>query len=206
MCFGGGADEANRIARQSRRDEVARQQRIKTGMQQIADAFGGFGEPFYQQQAQNYIDYATPQINRQAEDARKQLVYALSRTGNLASSAAAEKSADLEQDVNDQRVGIANTGLDRANQTRNQVESIRSGVVAELNATGDNEAAAQAAIRNATNLTTPQGYSPLGQMFQSFTTGLSAIGSNPGNGFSGFAGGRGLFSPRGAGSQRVVGG
>lgn len=257
MCFGdGGASQ--RLAQQSRADEVARQNRIRQGMAQIAATFdgtpmpdfsarspvsqrgedfgdvfsgifgrqigqageagaapapqptattGGFNEAFYQKRAKDYVDYATPQLERQAADARKQLIFSLSRGGNLSSSAGFDKNASLDRDVNEQRIGIANEGLNQANQTRSQVENIRSGLVSELNATGDDSAAAASAIRQASNINSPVGYSPLGNLFQSFTNTLSAIGSNPGNGFSGFAGGgRGLFGGSGKSSQRVVGG
>jgi hypothetical protein len=256
MCFGDGGS-SRRLAEQSRADEVARQNRIRQGMAQIAAVFdgtpmpdfsvrspvsqrgedfadvfsglfgrqigqggeagaapapqptatgGGFNEAFFQKRAKDYVDYATPQLERQAADARKQLIFSLSRGGNLSSSAGFDKNADLDRDVNEQRIGVANEGLNQANQARTQVENLRSNVVSELNATGDDSAAAAAAIRNASNLNAPVGFSPLGNLFQSFTNTLSAIGSNPGNNFSGFTGGRALFGGNSRGSQRVVGG
>jgi hypothetical protein len=203
MCFGDGG--AQKQADQQRRDEVARQNRIKSGMSSIADAFSGFNDSFFAKRAKDYVDYATPGLEKQAGDARDNLIYALSRTGNLDSSAAIDRNADLTEETNAKRIAVANQGLDGANQLRSQVENMRGNVVAELNATGDSSAAGQAALRNAANLNQPQGFTPLGDLFSSFAQTIGNIGSNAGNGYGGFAGGgRSLFSPS-AGSQRVVG-
>jgi hypothetical protein len=78
-----------------------------------------------------------PEVDRQADQQRKDLIYALARTGNLDSSAAIDKAAELRQEGNKQRIAVANEGLNQANALRGQVENTRGNVVAELNATGD---------------------------------------------------------------------
>lgn len=204
MCFGGGGG-AEKIAKQQRADEVARQERIKAGMSSIDSAFSGFGDDFYNKRAADYTAYATPDLERQAKAAHEKLIYALSRTGNLDSSAAIKSNADLNDEENAQRINVANAGIDQANQLRRNVENTRGNVVAELNATGDSSAAAAAAMRNVQNLNQPAGFSPLGSLFASFAQGVSQIGANAGNGYGGFSGaGSSLFnSPKG--SSRVVG-
>lgn len=204
MCFGDGG--AGKQAAQQRSDEQARQARITSGMSSIDRAFGGFNDAFYKQRANNYVDYAMPQLERQATSTRDSLIYALSRAGNLDSSAAIKRNADLTEEANQQRIGIANTGLDQANTLRGQVENTRSGVVSQLNATGDSSAASDAALRSAQGLYQPAGYSPLGNVFASFAQTLAGIGSNAGNGYGGFAGGGGGGLFGGKSSQRVVGG
>lgn len=206
MCFGGGGGSANRIANAQRDDEVARQARIKSGMSSIDSAFSGFNDGFYAKRAADYSAYAMPEVDRQAELQHKDLIYALSRTGNLDSSAAIDKNADLVAEENKQRIGVANAGLDSANQLRGQVESQRGNVVAELNATGDASAASNSALRASQNLNQPAGFSPLGNLFNTFAQSVASIGSRAGNGYSGFlgGGGGGLFSG-GGNSQRVVG-
>lgn len=202
MCFGGGGD--SRIAEASRSDEVARQERIRSGMGAIDQAFSGFGDEFYNKRAADYSAYALPDVERQAKAQRENLIYALARTGNLDSSAAARRSGELTQEENAARINVANTGIDQSNQLRSQVENARSGVVAELNATGDSTAASNATMRSIQNLNQPVGFSPMGNLFASFAQGVSQIGANAGNGYGGFSGqGRALFSP-GSGSQRVV--
>lgn len=204
MClFGDGG--AGRIAAQQRADENARQSRITSGMSAIDRAFSGFNDDFYNKRAAAYSAFAMPQVERQARDARRQLVYALSRSGNLDSSAAIDRNADLDEEINQQRIGVTNTGIDQANQTRAQVENTRGNVVAQLNATGNDSAATAAAMRSVENLNQPGGYSPLGNLFAGFAQSLSGIGANAGNGYSGFAGrGSSLYGPSRS-SQRVVG-
>lgn len=204
MCISLGGSGAKKQAKQQRADEEARKARIAQGMASIASTFGKFDEKFYGDRAKDYIDYATPQFERQLRDTRNNLIYALSRTGNLNSSAGQKKNSDLNYEADTARSGIAADGLNKANEFRNQVENSRGNVVAELNATGDSSAAAQAAIRNATNLATPVGYSPLGNLFASFAQSAAAIGSNAGNGYSGFSGGGAQSYSPSKGSSTVV--
>lgn len=204
MCFSAGSG-AGKIATAQRADEVARQNRIRAGMGSIDQAFSGFNDDFFAKRAHDYGLYAMPQVERQAQEQRDNLIYALSRTGNLDSSAAIKRSGDLTRAEDEARIGVANEGLNQANNLRSQVENTRGNVVAELNATGDNSAASAAALRDVQNLNQPAGFSPLGNLFASFANTLGTIGSNANNGYGGFAGGgRTLFSGGGSGSQRVV--
>ena len=206
MCFGGDGG-AGELAQQQRADEVARQNRIKAGMSRINDIFGQFGDPYYQKQAQAYRDYATPQLDRAYGLTKDNLIYALDRSGILQSSAAINKNKELTNEFDQSRLDIANKAQDTANQARQNVEGVRSNIVNQLNATGDDQAAANTAIRQAQALNQPQtAYSPLTGLFASFANGLQQIGSNARNGYGGFFGnsGGGLFSNSG-GSSRVVG-
>lgn len=202
MCFGDGG--AGKMAKQQRAEEQARQNRIKSGMSSLDGVFGGFNDAFYKKRADDYSAFAMPQLERQAKTARERLIYALSRAGNLDSSASIRSNADLNDEMNQQRVTIANTGMDQANQLRGQVENTRGNIVSQLNATGDNDAASAAALRGVANLNQPAGFSPIGNLFADFAQAAAGIGSNAGNGYGGFSGGgRSLFGS-GAGSSRVV--
>ena len=167
---------------------------------------GGFNDDYYNRRKQAYIDYATPQLDRQYGDAKDQTVYALDRSGLLGSSAGIKKNADLTDAFDRSRVDIASKGLNLASDARSSVEAARSNLVNQLNATGDDQAAAAAAVRSAAALNAPQGMSPVGQLFADFTNTLAGIGSNAKNDYSGMAGNiRSLFNSGGSGSARVVG-
>lgn len=146
---------------------------------------GGFGDDFYNGQKQAYLDYADPQIDHQYGLAKDQTVYALDRSGLLDSLAGQKQNAELSTTNDQARLDAANEGQNVENQARSNVESTRSNLVAQLNATGDDQAAADAATRSAQSLYQPQGFSPLGNAFASFTSGLSNIGANSGNQYSG---------------------
>src|SRR3546814_12014739 len=78
----------------------------------------------------------------------EQLIFALSRGGNLNSSVAGERLADLTKQYDRNRTALADRGLALANDARSKVESARSDLVAQLQGSADpTSAAAQAAER-----------------------------------------------------------
>jgi hypothetical protein len=172
MAKKGGSDKQ---AEQARADEQARQERIRQGTSQINDTFNSqFNDDFFGRRQQGYLDYATPQLQDQFGKAKEQLTYALARGGNTDSSLAAQKQAELQQAYDLNRQQVADQALSYGTQARNSVEDARSGLVQMLNASGDAQGAATAAITRAQALSQPQQYSPLGQLFGQFTSGLGA--------------------------------
>jgi hypothetical protein len=210
MCF--VSSGPGRIAKEQRAEEVARQQRIQSGMAAINNVFdnpaSGFNEDFYKRREQGYTDYAMPEVNHEYDAAKKNLVFALSRSGILTSSAGIDKNAELSREFDRTRTDVASKALDYGNQARGQVEQARGNIVAQLNATGDDQGAASAALRQTQQLQMPIGYSPLAGLFANFTSGVSGIGSNARSDYGGFAGGGkpSLFKSTSGGSARVVGG
>lgn len=169
----GGARAARREAERARQEEQARQDRIRQGTDTINSTFGQFDDPFFGDIRQSYIDYARPQLDRQFNDAREQLTYALARQGTLNSSTRGEQTADLQErrDLNLQDI------TDQARQfetdARNNVERARADLLTTLQATGDAEGASNAALSRASILSAPPSYSPLGQLFQDSTALLN---------------------------------
>lgn len=160
-------------AAQARADEQARQQRVREGTKRVNDIFGkNFDEPFFEDRRKAYLDYAQPQLQNQYVDAQKQLTYALDRSGLLDSSARAEKSADLQREYDQNSRAVADQALSQQTQARNAVEDARGNLITTLNATGDAEGAANSALSRASALSQPQAYSPLGQLFSTFTSTL----------------------------------
>jgi hypothetical protein len=133
---------------------------------------GGFNDEFFSNRRKAYVDYATPQLEDQYAEAKKQLTYSLARSGLLDSSVRADKSADLQKryDLNKQQIG--DQALSYENEARNSVEGARSDLISMLNATGDAEGAASSAIARSAALSQPQAFSPLTQLFADFTSGL----------------------------------
>lgn len=163
--FGGGAaDEAKRQAREAQAAEEARLRRIETGRSDISRIFGQtFTDSFYDNIKQGYIDWALPQLDRQSADVKQNLAYALSRAGTTRSSAAARGKADLQTQYDTRRQDIARTGMNLANERRMNVENSRQAVEAQLFATADPAAAAQAAQNTAFASSQEPVYNPLGQ-------------------------------------------
>ena len=168
----GGKSGSNEAAR-ARRDEEARQARIREGTTNINNTFDSqFTDDFYNQRRKAYIDYATPQLEDQYADAQKQLTYALARGGLLDSSIRGSKLGELQQQYALQNQDIADKALASETDARNAVEDARSNLITTLNATGDAEQAASTAISRASALSQPAAYDPLTSLFADFTDAL----------------------------------
>lgn len=130
---------------------------------------GQFGDEFYSGRKNAYLDYATPQLNDQYSEAQKQLAFSLDRSGLLDSSVRAQKEADLRRLYDQNRQQVADQGLNYETTARSNVEDARSNLIAMLNSTGDVEGAVNAANARAKALSASDTYSPLANLFSSFT-------------------------------------
>jgi len=118
------------------------------------------------------LDFATPQLEEQQAEARKQLTFALDRSGLLNSSVRADKEANLAKIAGTARQGIADTARTTANQARASVEGARADLINTLNSTGDVEGAVNSSLSRATALSAPTQFSPLSGMLANFTSAL----------------------------------
>lgn len=165
--------DARREAERARREEEARQDRIRKGTAAIDNTFGQFDNSFFDSIRQSYVDFARPQLDEQFGKARDSLTFDLARTGMLDSSSRVNRTGELSSLYDRENLNIADTARTFETQTRGNVENARADLIGMLNATGDNQAAAQAAQSRAAIVSQPPAYSPLTQMFTDFTSGLS---------------------------------
>jgi hypothetical protein len=189
MCFDGGGDSG---ASAARADQQAQQARSLAARGDVDKTFSQFDDNFYNQRAQAYRDYQTPQLNDQYADAQKQLVYALSRKGNLNSSVAGEQFGGLGKQYATNSDMVESGAQGYATQARQEVEANRSAVLDQLAATGDASMASSEAINRARAISQGPSVPPLGMLFTNLT-GLAAdhaVASNYGgvNPYSGFGG------------------
>lgn len=201
MSGGGKGGSSSRQVKAIRNDEAERQRRIREGTAKIEDMFGNqFTDSYFDEQRDNYLEYALPQLSDQHTDAVQQLTFALDRRGALDSSSRASLEADLER-----RRALLETEIrDKANAYRTEtmagVEDARSDLISTLNSTGNAEAAVNNASARAKVLSQPPQYSPLAQAFADFTTALGQQAAAE-KAFSYGAGPKptistGLFAPR----------
>lgn len=156
-----------------REQEQARQARIREGTARIDNIFDSqFTPDYFDRQQQNYMSYATPQLNDQYADANKKLLFALDRSGQLEGSSRASLGGELQKkyDLSEQK--IKDDALAYKTQAMSSTEDARSNLISTLNATGDADAAAKSAIARSQALSQPPAYSPLTQMFADFTSVL----------------------------------
>src|SRR3546814_14655318 len=109
----------------------------------------------------------------------EQLIFALSRGGNLNSSVAGERLADLTKQYDRNRTALADRGLALANDARSKVESARSDLVAQLQGSADPTSAAAQAAERANLLAAPDTFEPLGALLPNIPAGIAPAGYNP---------------------------
>lgn len=136
------------------------------------DSAQGLGDNFFSDRKQAYLDYATPQLEQQYGDAQKEMTYALARNGTLNSSVRGDKTSELQRLFDTNQRKVADDALSIENQSRTAVEDARSNLITTLNATGDAQGAANAALARSSALAQPTAYSPLAQLFSDFTNTL----------------------------------
>lgn len=171
MCMG-GAKAARAAARDAEAAEAERQGRINAGRAEIDRTFGRFDDSFYSQRERAFTDYANPQLDRQFQDAREALIYALADAGTLNSSVASSRLGDLERDYSEGKLRIADEARGYVQRARSDVEGARSSVLSNLLSSADVGLAQQQAAQQAQALATPPTFSPLAQMFQNVTAGI----------------------------------
>lgn len=170
MFSKGGGDGGAAQARQAQQN---RQNAIQGGTAQINGILDGqFTPDFYTGRRQAYLNFATPQLDDQYADARKQLTFSLDRSGLLDSSARTEKEAELQKTYDTNKRAISDRALGYENQARTAVEDARANLTSMLSATGDAGGAVSSAISRAGALSSPDAYDPIGQMFGTFTGAL----------------------------------
>lgn len=175
MCMGGGGGGEAEAARQ---EEGERSRAIERGNRAITGRFKQFDDGFYAKQRQGFLDYATPQLDDQFSKASKDLTFALARSGLSDSSARAQKEGELTKLYDTNKRQVADQAIDYENKARTSVEDARSNLVGTLAATGDAWGAVNGSLARAQALSQPQTYSPLADLFVSFTSGLNTQAAN----------------------------
>jgi hypothetical protein len=165
--------EAQRI----REAEERRQANIAEGQNIISSAFGQFDDGFYGNRSQSYIDYATPQLDQQYNDAMQSLVRSLARGGNLNSSLRAQSMADLQRQRDQGMLTISDQANRFANDSRSAIEASRSNLISQNANLADPGTIRALTDSQVSSLSAGQNYSPL----QTLISALSrSSGSSPG--------------------------
>lgn len=201
MCLGGGGDGG---AGKARKEEKKRQQQIRIGTNSVNDVFGQFNEGFFQRNVGNpFLDYSMPQFNEQRRAALGDLVKGLAGRGLLSSSVGARARNEFSSYADRQRLALEDQARAKVDEGLNSIEGTRNNIITQLNATGDANAAIRAAQNQAQLLGRAPTFSPLGQLFQNFSSlalnrraasagapasggsGVTLYGSTPGSAGSG---------------------
>lgn len=166
----GGGDNG---AGDARAQEARRENAIADAQGNIQNVFSSnFNDDFFNKRKQAYLDFAKPQLNDQYADARKQLIFSLDRSGTLNSTARTTQEANLAKLYGQNQRTVSDAALGYENSSRNNVADAESNLLGGVAQTGNVGASINAANTQAAALSQPDTYSPLGQMFSDFTSGL----------------------------------
>jgi hypothetical protein len=166
VCFSGPPDDNS--AEIARREEEARQSKIAEGRKAIDTNFAAFTPDYYDNVSKSYQEYYLPQLEDQMKNARREMVFNLSRSGNLNASADARSMADLRAAYLKNRALIGDRALAEGKRAEADVASNRNELYSQLSASADPSAAANTAAARAASLTALPTYSPLADIFSSF--------------------------------------
>jgi hypothetical protein len=208
MGGGGAAQRSEARARQTekkiKKDEKARQRSIRDGQDRIDRAFASYDDDYYNGFKQDYLDYYTPQIDREYKDTRGKLFTGLLERGMGESTVGAGKLADLQRQADEARTNAANQATDAANELRGRVEGEKTNLYTLNLASADPQAINSRALASATSLAAPQAYSPIGQIFANALQPI-AYGVNAYQNRSAAPYQSPFRTPSGSGSGKVVG-
>jgi hypothetical protein len=171
MCRAPRADntaavQAAQEAEQARAREAERQNRITTGRARVNETFGGFNDDFFAGRRKATLDYYTPELTRQFQDARREMEFALARAGLTKSTEAGRQMGLLDERFQVASADVASRAERAAADARRDVETQRSQVLAQLEATGDVDSATSGALaRSQTLRSGTVSYDPLGDIF-----------------------------------------
>ena len=163
MCFSSGGDGG--AADRARADEVARQERVRTGVSNVNSKFSEFDDSFYNKRSQDYKDFAAPDVARQYKDTQSGILYGLARSGNLASSERARQLGVVNRERDLANMRVTDKATEYANQARSNVEQNRTDLINQVQATGDSNLAANQAQMRAASIRPSPAFEGLGSLF-----------------------------------------
>ncbi len=127
--------------------------------------YAGFQPAFFEQRAKDYINYAMPQFNQQAENTRNAISYNLANRGISGGSASKKAGSDFNKTETVGRQAIADTGRQQALDLFNQLEQSRESAISQLYQSANPASATQSALATSSRLSQPSAYAPIANMF-----------------------------------------
>lgn len=169
-----GKNSAAREARRARKDEEARQARIKQGTIDVRNKFASqFNPAYYQKLSTALNEKYDKDVQQQYHDATQELQAALMRAGLFDSSVGAEKTGLAADKYQSALADVERAKTDVIQKRKQDVAAAENSVINQLTTTADQNAAfANAESQIRANYEQPQ-FPVLGQLFTDFTAGLS---------------------------------
>lgn len=204
MC-GLGSKSSKKSKDPYAKENARRAAAVTEGMAGIDAQFAGFDDGYYQGRANDYVSFAKPQVEDQYKKSLEQLVFALSRSSNLNSSAGAQARADLQRQKDVRSREVVDGARSVANKARADVADQRQNLISMLNSTYDPSATMESARSRTEMLNSAPSFDTLGDLF-TLPAGLAAneITQQRLNGGAARGGAQIFQNPAGGSPSRVV--
>lgn len=129
----------------------------------------GFTPQFYKGVQDAYVNYANPQLISQYQQTNKNLGYDLANKGLTQSSAANTAQGSLQTALAQQQQGIANQGIQNAQNLQQQVGQEQNTLTNQLIASSNPGATSAQALNVASQFSAPSAFAPVGNFFNTWT-------------------------------------
>lgn len=133
-----------------------------------SQTFEGFGDKFYNERRDAYLNFALPQVADQYRSARDAMLFTLANRGLGNSSVATRAASDLERTSGAARQAVGDEALRQVTETKRGVEDARQQAIQMLYQTADPSQATAQAIRTAAGFQAPSTFLPVANMFNNF--------------------------------------
>ena len=137
---------------------------------QINTAFTGFNPAFYAKAGQAYTNYALPQLQQQYQTNANNLGFKLADQGLGKSSQGQQMNNALTQANTQNTQQLAQNALGQEQTLQQQVGTEQSNLIGQAQTASDPSAIGQQAMVNASSLSAPSTFQPIGNMFSNFST------------------------------------
>lgn len=145
-------------------DAAGKRAAMADGLGQINSQFSGFDDTYYQGLQDNYLNYATPQIEQSQQRAQTGLRSALANKGKLFSSTDAAQQGEMATTYGGIFRDAQTKSLDYANQQRNQVQSAKQNSIAQMYGSESPEVGLQSASGAVNSLQTGPAFEPISSL------------------------------------------
>ncbi len=167
------AEEERRRKEEERRE--AREQAIRGGQDAVTNTFASvFNPQYYSDIRTGYTDWATPDLEADYEDAGKQLLMSLARSGNLGSSIRGEKEADAEAMYETGKADIAMQADRTVSDLKSRVASRQSDLFSQAATVADPGRMTAMAKTATDELSGPVSYEGIGDPFAGLLSSLTS--------------------------------
>mgnify|MGYP003133759403 CR=1 FL=1 len=171
MCWGSSGDDGG--AKDRRKAEEARQQRVRDSRGAVDTVFGTYDDDFYDKRRQSYLDYANPQVQQDYEDAMGELMGALASSGRTKSSLAAKRKAKGQELMDRAQADVNMKAEGHVGDLKSALAQTKQNMYDQASTLADVDATTNLAIGQFQAASKPPVYNPITDMFADLTAGLA---------------------------------